>query len=531
MESGRLALAPPPPPDEEHHAHIDKLFDDYQTGRIHFIQTVADLASRPHHAEVLHDKGIMALLKPLLMDPTECIHQSAALALGRLASSNPAIAEQVVQFDILPVLVACLRDKTRGYKKSACYVLRAVAKHSPQLAQACVEARAVEHLVGCLEDIDVGVKEGAAWALGYLAKHSAEVSLTLLDNGAAPLLAQCATEPDVNLKRVSLSTLSEIVKHTPLTAQRAVDDGVVGVATSYLTHGDLKVKRHVCQLLTQVAKHTIPLAEAVIDAEAFPRIYAAMGTPDETLQKNAAACVREVVKHSPELATLVVNTGGLAPLVACLSPNSVGPDGGAALPAVMALGYVAAFNGSLSMAVIRAKGVPPIISILEHERLPVLLAAASWAVGVIASHSPEHSRAATDSNALPVLMDIYLDQEGTEDTRLKARKAFKAVCAECHDTRALEPLLHPKAPPEMLKYILAQYALLLPHDLVARRDFVANRGLAVVQSLVAPTGTKLHEHVEAIRRCYPKEIVEYYDPLTPSTFLQKVDQHRPSIAT
>lgn len=58
-------------------------FEKFQKERLHFVQTVADHASREHNIEILQQAGVMQLLKPLLGDPVPAIQQAAAVALGR----------------------------------------------------------------------------------------------------------------------------------------------------------------------------------------------------------------------------------------------------------------------------------------------------------------------------------------------------------------------------------------------------------------------------------------------------------------
>ena len=53
----------------------------------------------------------MALLRPLLLDNVPSIQQSAALALGRLASYSSDLAESVVSSQILPQLVYSLAEQ------------------------------------------------------------------------------------------------------------------------------------------------------------------------------------------------------------------------------------------------------------------------------------------------------------------------------------------------------------------------------------------------------------------------------------
>ena len=87
------------------------MFEQYQKARSQFVQTVAELASRPQNIETLQNAGVMQLLRPLLLDIVPTIQQTAALALGRLANYNDDLAEAVVKGDILPQLVYSLAEQ------------------------------------------------------------------------------------------------------------------------------------------------------------------------------------------------------------------------------------------------------------------------------------------------------------------------------------------------------------------------------------------------------------------------------------
>ena len=130
-------------------------FEAYQNARVTFVQTVAELAQRPQNIEALqsagkyniqktdfkhtiitfkiliwnfiidsiilkliynfHFLGVMALLRPLLLDNVPSIQQSAALALGRLANYSDELAEAVVSNEILPQLVYSLSEQNVSY--------------------------------------------------------------------------------------------------------------------------------------------------------------------------------------------------------------------------------------------------------------------------------------------------------------------------------------------------------------------------------------------------------------------------------
>ncbi|GBG87406.1 hypothetical protein CBR_g45463 [Chara braunii] len=86
-----------------------QVFENYQKSRVGFVQTVAELATKPQNIEALQSAGVMQLLRPLLLDNVPSIQQSAAIALGRLANYNDDLAEAVVNNEILPQLVYSLR--------------------------------------------------------------------------------------------------------------------------------------------------------------------------------------------------------------------------------------------------------------------------------------------------------------------------------------------------------------------------------------------------------------------------------------
>lgn len=90
---------------------VQQVFDNYQKARVSFVQNVAELAQNPKNVESLQKCGIMALLRPLLLDNVPSIQHNAAQALGRLANYNAEMASAVVNGDILPQLVYSLAEQ------------------------------------------------------------------------------------------------------------------------------------------------------------------------------------------------------------------------------------------------------------------------------------------------------------------------------------------------------------------------------------------------------------------------------------
>ncbi len=410
----------------------------------------------------------------------------------------------------------------RFYKKTAAFVLKAVAKHSPALAKTVVDtAGSLDALVGCLSEFEPSVKEAAAWALGYIARHNTELAQYVVDAAAVPPLVLCVQEPELSLKRIAASTLTEICKHSPDLAQVVVDQGAVPYLSALIQHPDSKLKRQVCSCLAQIAKHSVDLAEVVVESEIFPKIFLCLKDQDPIVRRNAATCIREIAKQTPELAQLIVTAGGHTAVIDYISSST----GAARLPGIMTLGYIAAFSETLALAIIVHQGILPLKDALITESDDHIRAAAVWSLGQLGRHSPDHAKALAQADVFRRLIDAYNNANAHPDLKLKAQRALKSVLEKCTHLPALEPLLL-EAPPKILKYVVHQFAKVLPSNPAAHRSFVVSGGLQKIQELRADDkNSKLQEYIATINSLYPLEVVQYYSPNYVQTILNRLDEY------
>jgi hypothetical protein len=157
--------------------------------------------------------------------------------------------------------------------------------------------------------------------------------------------------------------------------------------------------------------------------------------------------------------------------------------------------------------------------------------AAAWALGQIGRHTADHAKAVADEGVLPKLLIVLLHPSATEDLQAKCTAARKAIIAQCVSLPALQPLiLHPDAPIDILRYVIEQYAKVLPSDVDGRKQFVACGGLERVQQLdqTAEEGSRLKGAIAQVNTCYPIEVVRYYTPGYAQELLEKIDQFNPS---
>ena len=240
------------------------------------------------------------------------------------------------------------------------------------------------------------------------------------------------------------------------------------------------------------------------------------------------------------MAQLIVNSGGVAAVVDYVNESR----GNARLPGIMTLGYIAAFSETLALSVIVAKGVPPLAQALGTESEEHIKAACAWSLGQIGRHSPDHAKTLGDHAVLSKLLKVLTGngsdgEEVNTDLKTKTKRALKSILEKTLNMDALEPLLQLSTPPNILKYVVAQFGKILPHDVTARKSFVTLGCLQRLQEISANlaanaqeggsttdgtlSGTKLGEYIRAINECYPEEIVRYYSPGYSTTLLDKVE--------
>ena len=324
-----------------------------------------------------------------------------------------------------------------------------------------------------------------------------------------------------------------------------------------IQHPDNKLVRQVCSALAQIAKHSVDLAENIVEAEIFPKIFSLLKKDsDMIVKKNAATLIREIAKHTPELARLIVNCGGDSVIIEYITETS----GNIRLPGIMALGYIAAFSDTLALAIIVHQGILPLKDALINESEDYIRAASAWSLGQIGRHTPDHSKALAQADIFSKLITIYKDKLSSQDLKNKSQRALKAVLQKCTHLIALQPLLINYDQNELnckiLKYIIQQFAKVLPNDTQNRKSFVQSGALQKIQQFKylyeqqsnqqstqdsnqdnqddtnndqennqTVNYQDILQYIQTINSCFPPELVQYYSPNYSQQLLKKLDEY------
>ncbi len=387
------------------------------------------------------------------------VAQTAALAVGRMASFSVEVAEELAACGILEQLCGSMQASVLpGQLKSGCFVLKSVCRHTAELTGAALQAGAAAALLHCLRQVDASVREGAAQAAASLAQHSGEQAAALLQAGLAAPLVEALREPEPSLRRAAALALGELGKHDAEAAGAIEASGGIPALMALLATGvrgggaggggssgppgaippelAARVVRSGITALSALVKHTPPLAECAVQARAFPLVLERMGDSDEAVRRAAAVLLREIVKHSEQLAGVAVEAGAVGTCVQYLtqcasltapagSSSSSGATGGSQLAATSAATPGAASTASLVRS---AASASDSCMFRGAARLP-----AAMALGYISAYSSALALRVVASGGVVALKEALLDKNSSGSSMSSSSSSSGARChAEEH---------------------------------------------------------------------------------------------------
>lgn len=79
-------------------------------------------------------------------------------------------------------------------------------------------------------------------------------------------------------------------------------------------------------------------------------------------------------------------------------------------------------------------------------------------------------------------------------------------------------------PEKIMKYLVLQFAKVLPSNPEARKSFVQSECLRTILSIKAEEGSKLKENIQFIINCFPQNVIQYYSPDHAKELLKQLDE-------
>ncbi|KAF0753290.1 sperm-associated antigen 6-like [Aphis craccivora] len=539
---------------------MELIFDTYAKSQLTFVQNFAGQAAKQAYIECLNKSNAVEIVQPLLYDIDPVVRMNAVLGLARLAGNSKKCAKKILCADnLLKSLLgqittenvrmnddsfknkykvprdnkACSYLKT--YKKSCMNLIRNISKHLSCSEMIVKECDGIHAILTCMKDLDVMVREVALQAISSIAGQDPSISQLIIKSGILPQIVQSLKEERHDFKLYALSALSEIAKHNQKLAKQIVDvhtlpNVIIFLSTDYNT--DVKLQANTLLLIKNIAKHSLSLTETVVETKLFPEILLLMAHPDESIRYNSAEVVYEVVKYSTQICKMIVTTGGIVSLLNVILKSKEYPS----TPAVLALGYISSVSPLLATAVINSKILSGAMNILKQLTAILksdtdedsLKAGVAWTLEMIGQHSSKHAKSVFTCHAVNAMIDVYINTSPTHEAHHKCKSAIKVILNKSEDFSAIEKLLTPSMPSQIMLHILIQISQMLPKSLKARRNFIINGHLKMIQNLKPDINSHLDYVIKAVNCCFPDNILQMVAGEIPESVLRKLDKFVPN---
>ncbi|XP_060845328.1 sperm-associated antigen 6-like [Rhopalosiphum padi] len=508
--------------------NIEHVFDTYAKSQLAFVQSFAAQAAKPTYVECLSKSNAVEIVQPLLVNIDPVVRMNAVLGLARLAGNSKKCAKQIMCADsLLKELLGQISKENKFYKKSCMNLIRNLSKHLSCSKMIISDCDGIHAILTCMKDLDVTVREVTLQAISYIAGQDPSTAQLIIKSGILPQIVQSLKEERLNFKFYALSTLSEIAKHNIRLAKKIVEvqtlpNVICFLSTDYIT--DVKLQATTLALIKNIAKHTVSLAEIVVETKLFPEVLLLMAHPDESIRYNSAEVVHEVVKYSTQISKMIVTTGGIVSLLNVILKSKEYPP----TPAILALGYISSVSPLLATAVIKSKVLKHLTAILKSGADDDFQKACiAWTIEMIGRHSSKHSKSVFNCNAVNILIDVYIDSNPKHEAYHNCKTAIQTVLNKSEDFSAIEKLLTPSVPDQILQYILLRISKMLPKSFKARRIFINNGHLKMIQTLTTDINSQLYQIIRAVNCCFPENILQMVAGEIPESVLKKLDKFVP----
>ncbi|XP_067137456.1 sperm-associated antigen 6-like [Centruroides vittatus] len=512
------------------------VFEEYQKARLKFAQSISDLAANPSDYAALKAAGAIPLLCTLFMDIMPSIQRTAIVAMGRLASYNIDIAEEIIRRNILPLLVEKLKKESNRiteipnseqlYKRAASYLLRSIAKHDVNLAKIIVKTNALEALQICIKDPDPLVKESAILTLTNIAKHSEELAIEIASEKyeIIPMLIQSIHDYDLPVLRAVASVIFEISKHSFQLALILQRNEIIPALEKLIEQDDPKLMNILLPILTQLSRYEDNFAmKLATEIHSIETAIKELSNEDISCRKNCCVYLLECVKHSDDLAQKVIDEGGISKMIEYIKKH----EQEYRIPGITFLCNLAIRNEAMAGLIITEKALEVLCLVLESDPLEELKEIVVKTLGYLGSYNTKFTREITKTDAIFLIASLAANPVLYPEIKSTCNKSLKRMLKYCMHLRTLEKIMD-IVQDDILELVLLQFAKILRVDGKLRRRFIISGTFKKVEEMKFPPGSKARNAIKSINLCFPPDLIRYYATDYLDELLLKVENFEPS---
>ncbi|XP_022634752.1 importin subunit alpha-1a-like [Vigna radiata var. radiata] len=286
---------------------------------------------------------------------------AATMNFGSLLElENPPI-EEIVTAGVVPRFVEFLsREDTPRLQLESICVLTNLASGASQFTAVLVEHDVIPPLVNLLSCTDDDIREQTVGALGNIAGDSVNNRDLILIHGALlPLLSQLEPDSRLSMLRQASWCLSNLLRGKPSVDLEEVRPALP--VLQLLVHfDDEEVVKNTCWALCYIVEGPYNSVQAVLELGVCPKLV-------------------ELLHH---------------------------PSGKVTLPALQALGNIAAGDDVQTQVVLDSRVLPSLHQLLMKEYKRRIFREICWVITNISGGTPSQIQAVVDANVVPFLVEL-----------------------------------------------------------------------------------------------------------------------------
>ncbi|RPA95241.1 ARM repeat-containing protein [Choiromyces venosus 120613-1] len=268
-----------------------------------------------------------------------------------------------------------------------------------------VDRDTLEPILFLLQSSDIEVQRAASAALGNLAVNTENKVAIVLLGGLAPLIRQMMS-PNVEVQCNAVGCITNLATHEDNKAKIA-RSGALGPLTRLAKSKDMRVQRNATGALLNMT-HSDDNRQQLVNAGAIPVLVSLLSSSDVDVQYYCTTALSNIAVDQANRKKLASNEPKLVfSLVHLMDSSSPKVQCQAAL----ALRNLAS-DEKYQLDIVRAKGLPPLLRLLQSSFLPLILSAVACIRNI--SIHPLNESPIIEAGFLRPLVDLLGSTENEE---------------------------------------------------------------------------------------------------------------------
>ncbi|OJJ80383.1 protein anchor VAC8 [Aspergillus glaucus CBS 516.65] len=291
-----------------------------------------------------------------------------------------------------------------------------------------VDRDTLEPILFLLQSSDIEVQRAASAALGNLAVNADNKVLIVALGGLAPLIRQMMSQ-NVEVQCNAVGCITNLATHEENKAKIA-RSGALGPLIRLAKSKDMRVQRNATGALLNMT-HSDDNRQQLVNAGAIPVLVQLLSSSDVDVQYYCTTALSNIAVDSTNRKKLAQTESRLVQSLVHLMMDSSTPK--VQCQAALALRNLAS-DEKYQLEIVRSKGLPPLLRLLQSSYLPLILSAVACIRNI--SIHPLNESPIIDAGFLKPLVDL-LGSTDNEEIQCHAISTLRNLAASSDRNKEL----------------------------------------------------------------------------------------------